>query len=294
MDDLAAMRRALRLASLGRHASPNPMVGCVILSQDGNIVGEGYHPMPGQPHAEVFALRDAGEAAYGATAYVTLEPCSHYGRTPPCADALIQAGVKRVVAAMADPDLRVSGQGIQKLRDAGIHVDVGLLSSQASELNAAYIRHRTKGLPWVTVKVAVTLDGKAASSTGDSKWITSDITRRWVHRQLRDRCDAIVVGVGTVLKDDPALTTRITGRTGRDPLRIIVDSRLTTPLESKVVRQSELDGKTVICCLAQFAQERESEFAERPSDSTAFCRRSERTSGSGCVSSSSGNARRRN
>jgi diaminohydroxyphosphoribosylaminopyrimidine deaminase/5-amino-6-(5-phosphoribosylamino)uracil reductase len=239
------------------------MVGCVIIDPDGCKVGEGYHLQPGQPHAEVNALANAGHGAAGATAYVTLEPCSHFGRTPPCVDALIGAGVKSVVVAMTDPDLRVSGRGIERLLSAGIQVRTGVLEDEAISLNRAYIHHRTTGMPWVTVKVAVTLDGKIATAGGDSKWITGPITRKWVHRQLRDRCDAILVGVNTVLSDDPELTTRLSSKNGRNPLRVIVDSHLRTPLDSKVVKQSEVDGKTIIACLAQFEQSRLREYVNR-------------------------------
>ena len=244
-EDHYYMRRALRLAALGRHASPNPMVGCVLVNDAGEIVGEGWHPQPGQPHAEVFALRDAGEAARGATAFVTLEPCAHHGRTPPCADALIQAGIKRAVVAMTDPDVRVSGQGLERLQGWGIDVLVGVCAAEARVLNAAYIKHRTTPVPWVVLKTAMTLDGKIATETGDSKWITSPVARRAVHRQLRDRCDAILTGVGTVLADDPALTTRLMRRQGRNPWRIIVDSRLRTSPDAQVVRQAADDGKTI-------------------------------------------------
>ena len=240
------MRRALRLASLGRHASPNPMVGCVLVSDAGQTVGEGWHPKAGEPHAEVFALRDAGELARGATAYVTLEPCSHHGRTPPCAEALLAAGVRRVVCTMADPDVRVAGRGFERLRQGGVEVSVGLLEADARALNAAYVKHRETGLPWVVLKTAMTLDGKIATSTGDSKWITSGVSRLAVHRQLRDRCDAILTGIGTVLADDPALTTRLMHRAGRNPWRIVVDSRLRTPLNAEVVRLAGEDGRTII------------------------------------------------
>ena len=243
------MRRALRLASLGRHASPNPMVGCVLVNDSGQTVGEGWHPKAGEPHAEVFALRDAGELARGATAFVTLEPCSHHGRTPPCADALLAAGVRRVVCAMADPDGRVAGRGFERLRAGGVEVSVGLLEADARALNAAYIKQRETGLPWVVLKTAMTLDGKIATSTGDSKWITSGVSRLAVHRQLRDRCDAILTGIGTVLADDPALTTRLTHKAGRNPWRIVVDSHLRTPLNAEVVRLAGEDGRTVIATL---------------------------------------------
>jgi len=245
--DVHWMSRALRLAALGRHASPNPMVGCVLLDRDGRKIGEGWHVRPGTGHAEAVALdaaRSAGARPH--TAYVTLEPCSHHGRTPPCADALLAAGVSRVVLALEDPDSRVSGTGIARLRDAGVVVECGLLEGPARALIAAYIKHRSTGLPWVTLKTAMTLDGKVATSSGDSRWISSPISRAAVHRQLRDRADAILTGVGTVLADDPALTTRLGRREGRDPWRIVVDSRLRTPLAAKVIAQAAVDGRTIV------------------------------------------------
>lgn len=252
----AFMTRALRLAALGRHASPNPMVGCVLVSPDGAIVGEGFHPRPGEPHAEVFALREAGERARGAAAYVTLEPCAHHGRTPPCADALIKAGVARVIVAIEDPDPRVAGRGIARLSDAGIPVEIGPCAEAAVRLNAAYLKHRRTGLPYVIVKVAMTLDGRIATAAGDSQWITSPTTRLWVHRQLRDRADAILVGVGTILSDNPALTTRLPSRNTRNPLRIVVDSHLRTPSKSQVARLAAFDGKTWIAHIAGADTER--------------------------------------
>src|SRR5580704_2050857 len=170
------MRRALRLAGLGRHASPNPMVGCVLVDSAGQIVGEGWHHQRGGPHAEIWALRSAGlDGARGTTAYVTLEPCSFTGKTPPCADALVAAGVARVVVAALDPDQRVLGMGVDRLRKAGIEVEIGLLEDEAKALNAAYFKHRTSGLPWVVLKSAMTLDGKIATASGDSRWISSSI-----------------------------------------------------------------------------------------------------------------------
>jgi diaminohydroxyphosphoribosylaminopyrimidine deaminase/5-amino-6-(5-phosphoribosylamino)uracil reductase len=228
------------------------MVGCVIVDQTGKIVGEGFHPGPGSPHAEIYALNEAGSRAIGSTVYVTLEPCSHYGRTPPCADALVAARVGRVVVAMLDPDVRVSGNGMQILNRANIETSVGILEEEARSLNRSYIFHRENQMPWVTVKIAMTLDGKTATSDGDSKWITGPITRRWVHRQLRDRTDAILIGVGTVILDNPLLTTRLTTKPGRDPVRVILDSNLRTPLDSLVIGQGKIDGKTIIACLDSF------------------------------------------
>lgn len=240
------MARALRLAALGRHASPNPMVGCVLVNDEGSIIGEGYHHQPGEPHAEVNALTAAGLQAAGATAYVTLEPCSHYGRTGPCSEALISAKVSRVCCAITDPDTRVSGGGLRRLEAAGISVTTGVLAKEAADLNRAYIKHRSTGLPYIILKSAATLDGKTAAASGDSKWISSGISRLAVHRQLRDRCDAILVGLGTVIADDPSLTTRLTHKAGRNPIRVVADSLARIPLASKLVSQAGKDGRTII------------------------------------------------
>lgn len=231
------MRRALSLARRG-YTAPNPMVGAVLV-KDGRIVGEGYHHRVGLPHAEVEALRRAGENARGATLYVTLEPCSHWGRTPPCADALIEAGVRCVYAAMQDPNPQVSGKGFEKLRSAGVEVHVGVLEAQARQLNEIFVKYHTTGVPFVTVKAALSLDGKIATRTGDSKWITDEPARRLVHR-LRARHDAIMVGIGTVLKDDPLLTVRLP-RLKEAPrrLRIIVDSRLRCPDDARILNVEE-------------------------------------------------------
>lgn len=228
------MGRALRLAARGAgRTSPNPMVGAVIVT-DGRMVGEGHHKQVGGPHAEVYALKEAGEAARGATMYVTLEPCSHFGRTPPCTDAVIAAGIRTVVAAMLDPNPKVNGKGVQLLREAGIEVEIGLLEQEAQELNAAYIKHTTTGLPLVSLKAAMSLDGKIATRTGESKWITGERARRFAHK-LRATHDAIMVGIGTVLADDPRLTVRgeegkrRRGEEERAPLRVVVDSMARTP-----------------------------------------------------------------
>lgn len=240
------MRRAIVLArrGIGRTA-PNPAVGCVIV-RDGEIVGEGWHKKAGTPHAEVHALRQALGAARGADVYVTLEPCAHYGKTPPCAEALIAAGVKRVFAAMEDPNPKVSGRGVEMLRSAGIEVALGLLETESRLLNEPFIKQVTTGLPFVILKSAMTLDGKTATGSGDSKWITNDRSRRYVHR-LRAVVDAVMVGVGTVAADDPQLTSRIAG--GRDPIRVIVDSALSLPLHSRVLHLSS-PARTVIATLA--------------------------------------------
>lgn len=229
MEDIRTrmMRRALVLARKGKgRTSPNPAVGCVLL-RDGEIVGEGWHRKAGTPHAEVHALRAASESARGADVFVTLEPCSHHGRTPPCADALITAGVARVFIGMQDPNPLVSGKGIAALRSAGIPVECGLLEKECRLLNEPFIKHVTTGLPFVMLKSAMTLDGGTATASGDSRWITSEKSRRYVH-MLRAMVDAVMVGVGTVIADDPQLTCRM-GVRGRDPLRVIVDSRLRTP-----------------------------------------------------------------
>ncbi|MEW6662660.1 MAG: bifunctional diaminohydroxyphosphoribosylaminopyrimidine deaminase/5-amino-6-(5-phosphoribosylamino)uracil reductase RibD [Bacillota bacterium] len=232
MDDLGYMQRAMELARLGAGwTSPNPIVGAVIV-KDGRIVGEGYHRKAGTPHAEIHALRDAGSSASGATLYVNLEPCSHYGRTPPCTKAVIQAGVARVVVAMEDPNPKVAGQGIQELKRVGIQVAVGILEQEARELNEIFIKYITTRIPFVTLKIAITLDGKIATTMGKSKWITSQLARDEVHR-LRHLHDAVLTGIGTVLADDPKLNVRLEG-SWRDPLRVIVDSRLRLPLTATV------------------------------------------------------------
>jgi len=224
------MREALLLARRGR-TSPNPMVGAVLVS-DGAIVGKGYHPRAGEPHAEVFALRQAGERARGADLYVTLEPCCHHGKTPPCADAVIAAGVKRVFAAMEDPNPQVCGKGFARLREAGIEVQVGLLGEEAGELNRGFIKRVTCGRPFVLWKAAMTLDGKTACHTGDSRWVTGEAARRRVHR-IRSQSDAVMVGIGTVLADNPELTVR--SCRGQNPLRVVVDARAETPPASRVL-----------------------------------------------------------
>jgi diaminohydroxyphosphoribosylaminopyrimidine deaminase/5-amino-6-(5-phosphoribosylamino)uracil reductase len=221
--DEAWMARAVALAEGGRGAtSPNPMVGAVLV-RDGRVVGEGFHQAAGRAHAEVVALAAAGADAAGATCYVSLEPCAHQGRTPPCADALVAAGVTRVVAAMADPDPRVDGAGLARLRAAGVRVDVGVGAELAAEQNAAYLTHRRLGRPRVTLKAAASLDGKVAAPDGTSQWITGPAARADGHR-LRAEADAVAVGAGTALADDPRLTVRLPGHAGRQPLRVLVDA----------------------------------------------------------------------
>jgi diaminohydroxyphosphoribosylaminopyrimidine deaminase/5-amino-6-(5-phosphoribosylamino)uracil reductase len=233
MNDEYWMRRVLHLARKGAgRTSPNPMVGAVLVKA-GRVVGEGYHAKAGEPHAEVIALRQAGAEASGATLYINLEPCTHYGRTPPCAPQVIRAGVKKAVIGMEDPNPAVHGNGIEKLIRAGIEVRVGSLGDACRKLNEAFCKYIVEGKPFVILKMAATLDGKIAARDGDSKWISGEASRRFVH-QLRNGVDGVVVGVGTVLRDDPLLTARIKG--GRDPLRIILDSRLRIPEWSKVLQ----------------------------------------------------------
>lgn len=223
-DDYRFMARALRLAAKGMYTTtPNPRVGCVIVA-DGRIVGEGWHERAGGDHAEVVALGRAGAAARGATVYVSLEPCSHHGRTPPCADALMRAGVGRVVAAMEDPNPQVAGEGLRRLHEAGIEVACGILQAQARELNVGYVARMTRGRPWMRLKIAAGLDGKTALENGASQWITSEQARRDAHR-WRARSCAIMTGIGTLTDDDPRLTVRNV-ETTRQPLRVVVDSRL--------------------------------------------------------------------
>lgn len=246
--DQRLMRHALRLAARGvGHTSPNPVVGCLIVQTQRaghaplpHIVGKGFHQRAGEPHAEVLALRQATQHARGATVYVTLEPCSHHGRTPPCADALIQADVARVVVAMQDPNPRVAGQGLEKLRQAGIEITVGLCAEEAATLNQPFITWITQGRPMITLKMAASLDGKTATRTGESQWITGPLARQYVHR-MRSRHDAVMVGVDTVLADNPRLNCRLSsqGRVPfRDPIRLVVDSQLRTPLHAAILTAS--------------------------------------------------------
>ena len=235
--------RALVLAdAVAGTTSPNPNVGCVIV-REGRIVGEGATEPPPGRHAEAVALAAAGDATRGATAYVTLEPCAHQGRTPPCADALIAAGVARVVMCMQDPDTHVAGRGIERMRTAGIDVEVGDGEAEARRLLEAYVKHRTTGLPFVVAKFAATLDGKIAAASGDSRWVAGEAARAWAHEQ-RCRIDAIMCGINNVLLDDPELTARPGGvRAERQPLRVVADSRGRTPLDATVLGPG---GPTVI------------------------------------------------
>ena len=229
------MRTALCLAARGLgQVAPNPAVGCILVASDGRIVGRGWTQPGGRPHAETEALRRAGPLARDATAYVTLEPCSHHGKTPPCADALVQAGIARAVVALKDSDPRVAGRGIARLRAAGIAVDVGLCAEEARYLNEGFFLKVERGRPLVTVKIASSLDGDIASHSGDSKWITGTEARRHAHL-LRATHDAILVGSNTALADDPELTCRLPGLAGRSPIRIVAEGRLRLPLTSRLV-----------------------------------------------------------
>lgn len=248
--DQQYMTLALRLAAKGRgRTSPNPMVGAVVVTAAGLIVGQGYHRRAGGPHAEVFALRQAGRRTAGATLYVTLEPCGHTNkRTPPCVPLIQASGVRRVVVAQIDPNPLVSGRGIRKLRAAGLSVDIGCCAQQARRLNIVYSHWMETGRPFVTLKAGMTLDGKIATASGESRWITGEAARRDAHRQ-RSRVDAVLVGIGTVLRDDPTLTARVSDHplklASRQPIRIVVDSRLRIPLKARVLSRTH-DAHTLI------------------------------------------------
>ncbi|HED17863.1 MAG TPA: bifunctional diaminohydroxyphosphoribosylaminopyrimidine deaminase/5-amino-6-(5-phosphoribosylamino)uracil reductase RibD [Gammaproteobacteria bacterium] len=238
MGDHEYMQLALRLAARGLTTTdPNPRVGCVLVKAD-SVVGEGWHERAGLPHAEINALQDAGEQAGGATAYVTLEPCSHHGRTPPCADALIDAGVARVVIAMQDPNPRVAGQGIARLKAAGIEVQPGLLAAQAADLNPGFIKRMRDGRPLIRIKTAMSLDGRTAMASGESKWISGEQSRHEVQR-WRARSSAILTGIGTVLADDPSMNVRLTEAVPeggwRQPLRIVLDGQLRMPVTARML-----------------------------------------------------------
>jgi diaminohydroxyphosphoribosylaminopyrimidine deaminase/5-amino-6-(5-phosphoribosylamino)uracil reductase len=245
-NDERYMKMALGLAAKSAGwVSPNPMVGAVVV-QAGEVVGRGWHRRYGAPHAEVEALMAAGDLSRGATLYVTLEPCNHHGKTPPCTEAILAAGVKRVVAATTDPNRRVSGGGAAFLRERGLQVEVGLLAEEVRHLNEAWFAWVETGLPFVIVKAACSLDGKIATRTGDSKWLTGEAARAFGHR-LRHECDAILVGIGTVLADDPQLTARLTRRRALDPIRVVLDSHLRTPLSAHLLHVSSPVTTWVAC-----------------------------------------------
>jgi len=244
MDDLYFMKMAMALAKKGRgFTSPNPMVGAVVV-KDGLVVGKGYHRAAGKAHAEVNAIDDAGESAKGATLYVTLEPCNHHGRTPPCTEKILGAGIGRVVVAMADPNPDVRGGGMAYLTQSGVAVTCGVCESEAKRLNESFIKYVLTKRPFVTVKCAATLDGQIATRTGDARWVSGPESRRHVHR-LRHGVDALLVGIGTVLADDPRLTTRLETLPGRDPVRIILDTHLRIPQDAKVLQEPS-DSGTII------------------------------------------------
>ena len=240
--DRECLAECLRLAARARgFTSPNPMVGAVVV-RDGEVVGQGYHRRPGNDHAERKALQQAGSAARGATLYANIEPCCHHGRTSPCVEAIVEAGIQRVVASIRDPDRRVNGGGFDALRQAGIQVDVGELADRAARLNESYLTFKCLGRPFVTGKAAVSMDGRIASRTGSSQWITGEAARRKAHR-LRAIVDAVIVGVGTVLTDDPRLTARHGGGPG-PRYRVVLDSRLRTPVGSRLVQEG--DGTVLV------------------------------------------------
>ncbi|WP_182187323.1 bifunctional diaminohydroxyphosphoribosylaminopyrimidine deaminase/5-amino-6-(5-phosphoribosylamino)uracil reductase RibD [Pectinatus frisingensis] len=235
-DDERYMQTAINLAknAVGR-TSPNPMVGAVIVKNN-RIIGCGWHKKAGTPHAEIHALQAAGELSQGATLYVSLEPCSHFGRTPPCCDAVIKAGIKRVVVAITDPNPKVSGRGIKKMRDAGLEVVTGVLENEAAKLNEVFFKWIETGFPFITIKSAMSLDGKTATASGQSKWITNEASRTYGHH-LRDINDAIMVGINTIIADNPTLTTRLAAG-GKNPIRIIADSTGRIPLDAAVLNDN--------------------------------------------------------
>lgn len=245
-DDISYMRLALSEAKKGiGRTSPNPCVGAVIVN-NGQVVGKGYHRKAGTPHAEIHALRAAGERAAGATMYVTLEPCNHVGRTPPCSHAVAAAGIVRVVVGMEDPNPLVDGTGVDYLRENGVSVDTGVLEQECREINHPFIKHITCGLPWVVMKAGISLDGRLNYQRGESGWITGAESKQMVHR-LRDRHDAIMVGHGTAAIDNPALTTRLVKGRGMNPLRVIIDSDLTLPVDLRAY-SGESDGGAMVFC----------------------------------------------
>lgn len=257
--DYTYMARAIELAKKGLYTThPNPRVGCVIVKND-QVIGEGYHQRTGQPHAEVLALQNAGIDAKGATAYVTLEPCSHTGRTPPCADGLLDARISRVVVAMQDPNPLVSGNGIKKLRDAGVDVVVGVLEQQAQDLNKGFIKRMQQGLPWVRVKMAMSLDGRTAMASGESQWITASDARLDVQK-YRASADAILTGQGTLLADDPSLNVRLSAEEleiegkVRQPVRVVLDEDLKMSSQSKML---SLEGDTWVYTLSDDANKKQ-------------------------------------
>lgn len=252
--DIKYMKRALELAKKGvGYTNPNPLVGAVIV-KEGRIIGEGYHQMYGGPHAEINAFTNATEDVAGATMYVTLEPCSHYGKTPPCANAIVEKKIKKVVIGLKDPNPLVSGKGIEILKNNGIEVVTGVLEEEGRKLNEIFLKYITTKLPFCILKTAMTLDGKIATYTGDSKWITNEKSREFVH-QIRHRVSGIMVGIGTILADDPMLNSRLKNGIGSDPHRIIVDSHGRIPLEARILNM-ESNARTIIAVTEQAPEDK--------------------------------------
>jgi diaminohydroxyphosphoribosylaminopyrimidine deaminase/5-amino-6-(5-phosphoribosylamino)uracil reductase len=244
--DTAFMRLAIREAKKGiGRTSPNPIVGAVVV-KEGRVVGKGYHHRAGTPHAEVHALKTAGNLAAAGSLYVTLEPCNHIGRTPPCTRAILASGISRVVIGMADPNPAVAGNGATYLRQHGLAVVMGVLEDRCRQMNRPFIKHSTTGMPWVILKAALSIDGKLATSTGHSGWISGEKARAEVHR-LRDRVDAIMIGSGTAASDDPSLTARLVGRKGSDPLRVVVDTELQMKTTARMLRQQSAAPTWIFC-----------------------------------------------
>ncbi len=255
------MKRALELAVGGwGRTNPNPLVGAVVVKED-RIIAEGFHKGLGCAHAEVDAFSNSLQDVKGGELYVNLEPCSHYGRTPPCAKAIIEAGIKKVVIAMEDPNPKVSGKGVEMLRGAGIEVVSGIMEEEAKKLNEIFIKFITRKRPFVIMKTAMTLDGKISSCNGDSKWISGESSRKYVHA-IRDRAAAIMVGIHTVITDDPSLTTRVDSGTGKDPVKIIVDAKGGIPLDSKVVRAA-CQSRVIVATTSSINENKENELKNR-------------------------------
>jgi diaminohydroxyphosphoribosylaminopyrimidine deaminase/5-amino-6-(5-phosphoribosylamino)uracil reductase len=267
VSDEAHIGRALALAERGRGlVSPNPLVGAVVVSSDGVVVGEGWHEGPGTPHAELSALREAGEAARGATLYTSLEPCNHFGRTPPCTEAIVSSGVSRVVASLRDPNPVVDGRGFAELERNGVEVREGPLAEEAARQNEAFVKHVRTGLPFITWKMAASLDGKVAARDGSSRWITGEAARADVHR-LRAWSDAIVVGAGTAIVDDPSLTVRDPAYRGHPPLRVLVDARGRVPASGDLFDDA---APTLVATTDLASQERREAWREAGAEVVVF------------------------
>ncbi len=253
------MKMALRLALKGKgRTSPNPLVGAVLVKGN-KIVGKGFHEKAGLPHAEVEAIRSAPNKTKGSKLYINLEPCHHFGRTPPCSDAIINSGIKEVIIGMRDPNPLVAGKGIKKFKKAGIKLTEGIMEKECRKINEPFIKHITTNLPYVTVKVAGSLDGKISTTTGESRWITGDQARRHVHK-MRNEVDAVMVGINTVLKDDPLLTTRLERKKDlKQPVKIILDSGLKIPLKAKLIRSRD-GSRTIIATTAKAPQRKVKEL----------------------------------